>query len=176
LGRGIGLVAYYGLTGMDYGAGVSSSGRIVTSATVDTTALHALLRGKPKLSPSLEDELSSLGDSLRMACSDGDSLWVMPLTTALESPPQASGSSCQVVDDELEVFEVDVLIWSELDAKPTDFAGGDGEFTWMMEPLERLEEKHAANPPSRGHQLLVFFASARNRALNIACSSSEMVL
>jgi hypothetical protein len=41
---------------------------------VDITVLHVLRRGEPELSPSLETESSSLGDSSRMACSDGDPL------------------------------------------------------------------------------------------------------
>jgi hypothetical protein len=32
---------------------------------------HALRRGEPELSPSLEMKSSSLGESSRMACSDG---------------------------------------------------------------------------------------------------------
>jgi hypothetical protein len=35
--------------------------------------------------------LSSLGDSLRIACSDDDLLWAMPLTTAPESSPSGGG-------------------------------------------------------------------------------------
>jgi hypothetical protein len=56
--------------------------------------LHALGTGKPKLCPSLEAESSSQGDSSRMACSDGDPLWAMPPTTALESSPRVIDSSC----------------------------------------------------------------------------------
>jgi hypothetical protein len=52
-----------------------------------------------------------------------------------------------VVGDEFKVFEVDVLIWSGLDAEPDDVADGDCGFTWMMKSLEHLEEKHVANPP-----------------------------
>jgi hypothetical protein len=48
---------------------------------------HALRRGEPELSPSLEPESPSLGDSSRMACNDGDPLWVMPPNTALELAP-----------------------------------------------------------------------------------------
>jgi hypothetical protein len=59
--------------------------------TAYVTVLHALGRGEPELSPSFEAELSSLGDSLRMACSDGDLMWVMPLTTTSESPPSGDG-------------------------------------------------------------------------------------
>jgi hypothetical protein len=40
--------------------------------------LHAFTRGELELSPSLEAKSSSLSDSSRMACSDGDPLWVMP--------------------------------------------------------------------------------------------------
>jgi hypothetical protein len=38
----------------------------------EITALHALGTGKLELSPSLETESSSLGDSSRIACSDSD--------------------------------------------------------------------------------------------------------
>jgi hypothetical protein len=41
--------------------------------------LHTLLRGEPKLSPSLKAKSSLLGDSSRMAFIDGDLLQVMPL-------------------------------------------------------------------------------------------------
>jgi hypothetical protein len=50
----------------------------------DITVLHALGRGKPELSPSLEAESSSLGNSSRMACSDSDPLWAMPSAIAPE--------------------------------------------------------------------------------------------
>jgi hypothetical protein len=63
---------------------------------VDITMLHTLRRGEPELSPLLEIESSSLGDSLRMACNDGDSLRVMPLITAPESPP--SGDRLKISD------------------------------------------------------------------------------
>jgi hypothetical protein len=52
--------------------------------TIAITALHALRRGELELSPSL-------GDSSRMVCSDGDPLWAMPLTAALESFPSGGG-------------------------------------------------------------------------------------
>jgi hypothetical protein len=59
---------------------------------VDVTVLHTLGRGELELSPSLEAESSSLGDSLRMACRlNGDPLRVMLLTTAPESPPSSDG-------------------------------------------------------------------------------------
>jgi hypothetical protein len=61
--------------------------------TADITMLHALRRGEPELSPSLEAESSSLDDSSRMACSNGDSLWVIPPppTTASKSLPSGDG-------------------------------------------------------------------------------------
>jgi hypothetical protein len=52
----------------------------------EITALHALGTGKMELSPSLKVESSSLGESLRMACSDSDPLQAMPSTTALVIP------------------------------------------------------------------------------------------
>jgi hypothetical protein len=55
--------------------------------TTNITALHALSIGKLELSPSLEDQSSSLGNSTRMACSAGDPLWAIPPTTAAESHP-----------------------------------------------------------------------------------------
>jgi hypothetical protein len=58
---------------------------------VDSTTLHALGRGELELSPSLETESSSLGDSSRMACSDSDPLQAVPLTTAAESFPSGGG-------------------------------------------------------------------------------------
>jgi hypothetical protein len=81
-----------------------------------------------------------------------------------------------VVGDEFKVFEVDVLIWSGLDAEPDDVADGDCGLTWMMESLEHLEEKHAANPPFWCTNYQCFFAPVRNRVVKIACSSSEVVL
>jgi hypothetical protein len=53
----------------------------------EITALHTLGVGKAELSPSLEVELSSLGDSSRMACSDGDPLRAMPPATMPELSP-----------------------------------------------------------------------------------------
>jgi hypothetical protein len=58
---------------------------------VDITVLHALKRGDPGLSPSLETKSSSLGGSLRTACSNGDPLWAMPLTAAPESSSLGDG-------------------------------------------------------------------------------------
>jgi hypothetical protein len=48
---------------------------------------HALRRRELKLSPSFKSESPSLGDSSRMACSDGDPLRVMPLNKAPEPTP-----------------------------------------------------------------------------------------
>jgi hypothetical protein len=49
--------------------------------------LHTLKRGEAELAPSLEAKSSSLGDSSRMVCSDGDSLWVMPWNASPELAP-----------------------------------------------------------------------------------------
>jgi hypothetical protein len=62
---------------------------------VHITALHALGRGELELLPSLETESSSLGDSSMILCSNGDPLWAMPLTAALESP--SSGGSLKLL-------------------------------------------------------------------------------
>jgi hypothetical protein len=61
----------------------------------EVTMLHALGKGKLKLSPSLKAKSSSLGDSSRMARSDGDSLWAMLLTMASASSPSTIDSSCR---------------------------------------------------------------------------------
>jgi hypothetical protein len=53
----------------------------------EVTMLHSRGIGKLELSPSLEAETSSLGDSSRMSCSDGNLLWTMPTNTAPESFP-----------------------------------------------------------------------------------------
>jgi hypothetical protein len=57
----------------------------------EVTTLYVLRIGKPELSPSLEAESSSLGDSSTMACSDGNPLRVMPPITVLESSPSGDG-------------------------------------------------------------------------------------
>jgi hypothetical protein len=49
--------------------------------------LHILRRGELELSPSLESKLSSLDNSSRMACSNGDPLQVMPPNPVPELPP-----------------------------------------------------------------------------------------
>jgi hypothetical protein len=61
---------------------VSSGSGVVAMGMTEVTALHSRGIGKPELSPSLEAELSSLGNSSRMACSDGDSLRAMPTNMA----------------------------------------------------------------------------------------------
>jgi hypothetical protein len=88
--------------------------------TADITVLHTLRRGEPKLSPSLKTEPSSLGDSSRKACSDGDPLWAMPLTIAPESAPSGDElklSQWSGMNSRSSKWMVDVL--SELDAEPS---------------------------------------------------------
>jgi hypothetical protein len=51
------------------------------------TMLQSRGMGKLELPPSLEVESSSLADSSRMACSDGDPLRTMPRNTAPKSFP-----------------------------------------------------------------------------------------
>jgi hypothetical protein len=91
VGRGVGVVVHCGIAGMVCGTELSSNGGIVAMGMTKITALHALWIGKPELSPSLEAELSSLGNSSRMACNDDDPLWAMPPTTAPESSPSGDG-------------------------------------------------------------------------------------
>jgi hypothetical protein len=52
---------------------------------VEVTIMHSQSTGKLELSPSLEAELSLLTNSSRMACSDGDPLWTIPMKIAPES-------------------------------------------------------------------------------------------
>jgi hypothetical protein len=71
------------------------------------TALHALGREELEISPSLDTESSSLDNSSRMACNNGDPLWVTSPTMVLESAPcwwqtQVDGT----VGDELAVSKV----------------------------------------------------------------------
>jgi hypothetical protein len=54
---------------------------------VEVTMLNSRGIGKLELFPSLEVESTSLADSSRMACSDGDPLWAMPTNRAPESFP-----------------------------------------------------------------------------------------
>jgi hypothetical protein len=72
---------------------------------VGIIVLHALRRGEPELSPALEVESSSLGDSSRMVCSDGDPLQVMPGTQRQSWPPSSDQSSLskRLADDLREV-------------------------------------------------------------------------
>jgi hypothetical protein len=55
----------------------------------EVTMLHARGIGKLELPPSLEAESSSLGDSSRMVCKDGDPLWTIPPTMAPKSFPSS---------------------------------------------------------------------------------------
>jgi hypothetical protein len=48
--------------------------------------LHSQGIGKIELSPPIEAESPLLAD-LRMACSDGDPLWTIPMNAALETIP-----------------------------------------------------------------------------------------
>jgi hypothetical protein len=59
-------------------------------AMIEVTALHSRGIGKLELSPSLKAESSSLGDSLRMACSDGDPLLAMLMNMVPESFPSGN--------------------------------------------------------------------------------------
>jgi hypothetical protein len=65
----------------------SPDGGVVAMGMAEVTTLHTLGTGKSELSPSLMAESSTLGDSSRMACSDGDPLHIVPLTTVVESSP-----------------------------------------------------------------------------------------
>jgi hypothetical protein len=58
-----------------------------TTGMAGVTTLQSQRIVKLELSPSLEVELSSLVDSSRMACSDGDPLRTMPTNTTPESFP-----------------------------------------------------------------------------------------
>jgi hypothetical protein len=60
----------------------------------EVTVLHDPGTGKLELFPSLEADSSLLGDSLRMACSDGNPLWDMLPTTTSASSPSVIDSSC----------------------------------------------------------------------------------
>jgi hypothetical protein len=53
----------------------------------EATTLHSQEIGKLELPPSLEAKSSSLGDSSKMACSDGNPLRAMPTNMVLESLP-----------------------------------------------------------------------------------------
>jgi hypothetical protein len=103
---------------MVWGTRVSADGGTVVMGMAEITTLHALWKGKLELSPSLEDESSSQGDSSRMACSDGDPVWVMPQTTSTESSPLRRWTEVVgVLGSELKVFKVDGLVLGELYAK-----------------------------------------------------------
>jgi hypothetical protein len=72
-----------GLVNVVWNVEVSSGHSVTVRGVEGIIVLHTLRRGELELSPLLEAESSSLGDSLRMSCSDGDPLWIMPLNTAL---------------------------------------------------------------------------------------------
>jgi hypothetical protein len=71
-------VAHCGMVGEVWDVRVSSGGGVVVRVVVGIIILHFLGRGEPELSPSLEAKSPLLGDSTRMASSDGDPLWVVP--------------------------------------------------------------------------------------------------
>jgi hypothetical protein len=77
-------VVCYGLVDVDWNVKVSSGGRLVARGVAGIIILHTLGAGELELSPSLEDESPLLCDSLRMACSDGEPLSVMPPHSALK--------------------------------------------------------------------------------------------
>jgi hypothetical protein len=84
------------LIGAVWNIGVSSDGGVVVMGVADITVLHALRRVDLGLSPSLETESSTLGDSSGMACSNGDPLCVLPLNTVPKSAPLlVTDSRCQ---------------------------------------------------------------------------------
>jgi hypothetical protein len=76
--RGVMSIIVFPSLGVIYNIRVSSIGGVVMRRVRGIIVLHTLRRGEPELSSSLEAESSSLGDSMRMACNDGDLLWVMP--------------------------------------------------------------------------------------------------
>jgi hypothetical protein len=80
-------VVHYCLIGAVWNTRVSSSGGVVMTGVATITVLHAIGRGELELSPLLETKSSSLDNSSRMACNDGDPLRVMPLNIAPESAP-----------------------------------------------------------------------------------------
>jgi hypothetical protein len=85
-----------GHVGVVWNIGVSSVGNVVVRGVMGIIVLQTLKRGEPELSPSLEAESSSLGDSSRMACNDGDLLWVMPLNPHVEvSPLRVADPGCR---------------------------------------------------------------------------------
>jgi hypothetical protein len=107
---------------------VSYDSGVVAIGVVEVTTLHVVAVGEPELSPSLEVESSSLGDSSRIGCSDGNLLWAIPLTIGVVPLGQQT-QVIEVVGNELKVLEADVLVSGELDAKQGDAASGGGRFT-----------------------------------------------
>jgi hypothetical protein len=84
---GCGTTAHCETIGMVRGAKVPFDGGVVTMGTVGVTMLQPKEVGKLVLPPSLEVESSSLADSSRMECSDGDLLQAKPTNIAPESFP-----------------------------------------------------------------------------------------
>jgi hypothetical protein len=76
---------------MVWGTRGSSGCGVIVMGIVYITALHALGRGEPELSPSIETESSWLGNSSRMTHIDGDPLRAMPLTAMPDSFPLGGG-------------------------------------------------------------------------------------
>jgi hypothetical protein len=85
------------LIGVVWNIRVSSIDGVGVRGVVGIIMLHTLRRGEPKLSPSLEAKSSSSGNSSRMACNDGDLLWVMPLNPTSKLAP--NGWLIQVVEE-----------------------------------------------------------------------------
>jgi hypothetical protein len=140
------------------------------------TMLHALERGEPKLSPSLETESSSLGDSSRVACSDGDPLWAMPPTTALESPPSGDGLKLlewSVMNSRSSKWMADVL--SELDVEPSRCCRWR-RWVYIDEGTIGMSRGKARYKSPSWHTNCRCFCTSKNRVVEIAHSSFEMVL
>jgi hypothetical protein len=81
------MVVCYGTAGMVRSAGVSSVGGVVAMGMTEVTTLHSQGIGQLRLSSSHETELSSLGNTSRMVCSNGDPLKTMPMNMAPELLP-----------------------------------------------------------------------------------------
>jgi hypothetical protein len=71
---GCGTAVHCGTVGMVRGAGAPPYGGVVTMGIAVVTMLQPRGMGKPELSPSFEVESSSLAESSRMACSNGNPL------------------------------------------------------------------------------------------------------
>jgi hypothetical protein len=71
---GYGTTIHSRIVGMVKGTRVPSSGSVVAMGMVGVTTLQPREMRKPELPPLLEVESSSLMNSSRMACSDGNPL------------------------------------------------------------------------------------------------------